>query len=76
MSDNLLFENDHYFVRIGKTLYGEGEWDCYQIVNKRTDIVEEEFTILPKAIVYADQFSNTLKEASPIMQPPAGIALQ
>lgn len=75
MMSDILHENDNYTVSIGKTIYGQGDWNCYQIVNKRTGIVEEEFTILPKAIVYADQFSNTLKAESPIMQPPEGIAL-
>ncbi len=69
-----IYENEHYFLRVGKSVHDDTNADCYQLINKITGVNEAETTILPQAIAHAKQFSNGLDEESSIAIPESVIA--
>lgn len=65
-----VFENDNYKLLIGESSHDDSKVMCYQIVNKKTELVEAETTVLPRAIGIANECDKDLKELSPIVQAP------
>jgi len=60
-----IYENNFYGVRIGKSSMGvEGmeEIELYQIQNKKYGIIEIETTVLPSAMLEADNLAKQLEE--------------
>jgi len=64
-----IYDNTHYFIRIGESLLDDSKVPCYQVINKDTGINEAETTILPQAILHAKQFSQGLDEENTIAIP-------
>lgn len=68
MNDSV-YENEHYRLVVGKSTHdGEGV-SCYQIINKETEVVEMEVTVLPTAMQYADEFSTKLESMQKVQAP-------
>lgn len=60
-----LFETDHYVVAIGKSQHTQSAKDVllYQIVNRRTGVVEVELSTLYRAIFMVKELEVGLVEA-------------
>lgn len=60
--NNAVFDNKNYTVTIGESLYETQKFQCYQIINKETNVVEAETTVLPRAIGIANEYSEAVDE--------------
>ena len=56
-----VYENNNYIVKIGPSQIYE-DYTVYLIRNKRTNVVEVEDTMLPKAIDYAEQLNTAVED--------------
>jgi len=66
----VVYENDNYKLVIGESVHDDSKVECYKVTNKKTNVVEAETTVLPRAIGIANECDNDLKELSPIVQAP------
>ena len=78
MLDNAIRQNDKYYICIGEAELhvGDEQMTCYKIINKETNVVETETTILPHAIQFMEDFAQMLETPeSPdhIMNFPVGV---
>ena len=53
-----LYENEHYYIRLGNSEHSEKPIKCYQIINKEYDVVESESSVFPIAFSNATQFAE------------------
>jgi len=54
-----VYENNNYIVKVGPSKIYE-DYIVYLVRNKRTDVVEVEDSMLPKAIDYAVQLNKAI----------------
>lgn len=67
-----IYENETYFLRINESLHDESHIPCYQIVNKTTDLVEAETTVLPTAIGHCMEFQAGLDAVAELRKKDEG----
>lgn len=76
MSNDVLFENEHYKIVVGKSIHDESAIPCYQICNKETEVVEAETTVYPTALNYAVEYAKGIVELSKSTEPRPDITFK
>lgn len=61
-ADEIIYENDHYRVMLGTALIATMSQPLYKIINKVYGVVEMETTLLPRALMEADDYSDMIKQ--------------
>lgn len=59
--NQIIKENKNYLLKVGSAINKE-EVNCYQVINKITNVIEAEFFMLPQALVNFDKISELLED--------------
>jgi len=57
-----VYENEFYFIKIGKSTHSDKSIMCYQVIHKEHGVIESETSVLGVAISNADDFAEGLKD--------------
>lgn len=57
-----VYNNKHFTVVIGKSVHSDKDVNCYQIINKKYNVIERESSNLVTVLMDADGMSDALTE--------------